>query len=386
MRTFNIVADENMPLVEDLFGCYGSIKYVNGRSLNAGDLKDADVLLVRSVTPVNRALLNNSAVQFVGSATIGTDHVDEHYLSEQAIGFAHAPGCNANSVVQYVLSALAFTDRLPALLEGSQQLAIVGVGNVGSRLASVCEVLGIQYRPYDPPRAAIEPKSYGWVDWADVLDSDVISLHVPLLSSGASSGSSSGPNDTRHMFGKNTLSQLRQASLLINTARGAVVDNKALTRTLNGSSIQAVLDVWENEPTISVALKELCQLSTPHIAGYSKQGKEQGTRMIYQAFLAYFKLPHKMLSKSDIQPTGGEIFWDNKLTFAENLTSTILRAYPIEVDSLDLGQLSEVALKTGFDNLRKHYKDRHEYSQWIIKNITHTDDIRRMKALGFQLE
>ncbi len=377
MRAFNIVADENMPLVEALFGDYGSIRKVNGRKLCADDLIDADILLVRSVTQVNSTLLKNSRIKFVGSATIGTDHIDEEYLARSQIHFAHAPGCNANSVVQYVLSALAFAGRLTALLAGSQQLAIVGVGNVGSRLARVCEILGINYKPYDPLRADTEPEEYDWVSWEQVLNSDVISLHVPLQQSVS--------NNTHHLFAAHTLEQLQQETLLINTARGAVVDNQALTEALKSKNIQAILDVWENEPEISVALRQRCLLSTPHIAGYSKQGKEQGTRMIFQAFLSYFKLEDKTFSQPTVQSLGHEILWNNKLTFAENLTSSILSAYPIETDSFDLCQLSETALKNGFDNLRKHYKDRHEYPQWTIKNITNRDDIKRMKALGFRL-
>ncbi len=375
MSTFNFVVDENMPLVEDLFGHYGTIKKVNGRTLNADDLTGADILLVRSVTQVNRSLLENNQIKFVGSATIGTDHVDQSYLAGQGIHFAHAPGCNANSVVQYVLSALAFAGRLPALLEGKQQLAIVGVGNVGSRLARACDILAIPCQLYDPPREANETTRFHGSHWEQIIQSDVISLHVPLTFTGSC--------PTHHLLDQSQLQQLLPGTLLINSSRGAVIDNAALTARLKKGDIQAILDVFEHEPEISAALRARCLLATPHIAGYSKQGKEQGTKMIYQAFLACFDLEDVHQAQPGIMPSAGEISWNNQISFAENLASTILATCAIEKDSIDLKQLAPSALEKGFDKLRKNYKDRHEFPLWTLKSPSAEGDRQRLSALGF---
>ncbi len=377
MHTLKIVADENMPNVEALFSQYASVTLLNGRTIVPMDLAGADVLLVRSVTQVNQALLEGSQVRFVGSATIGTDHVDLDYLHSKAIQFAHAPGCNANSVVQYVLSALAFSGRLPALLDGSQQLAIVGVGNVGSKLVQVCENLNISYKAYDPPKAVLHPELLTWASWQEVLQSDVISLHVPLTHTGA--------NKTYHLFDEDSLARLSKGMLLINSARGAVVDNQALIENIRSYRLEAIMDVWENEPELSTKLRDVCILATPHIAGYSKDGKEQGTMMIFEAFLRHFHLSKATSVMLANDKKSSCLDWNADLSFAENLSLTILKSYPIAEDSSQLAKLSQSSLKGDFDQLRKNYPKRLEFPHWTIKNISRAADIKRIKALGFKI-
>ncbi|KXS48672.1 MAG: erythronate-4-phosphate dehydrogenase, partial [Marinobacter sp. T13-3] len=281
-----IVADENIPLLESFFTDIGEIRRVAGRHMTADDVRDADVLLVRSVTPVGPELLEGSRVRFVGTATIGTDHVDVDWLKEQGIGFSAAPGCNANSVVEYVLSVLSLHAERCGLADGNElSVGIVGVGNVGGCLARRLQRLGFKVLLCDPPRAEAEgAEGPEFASLEEVLKCDVISLHTPLTREGS--------HPTYHMLDESRLSQLISNQLLINSGRGEVIDNQALKARLTQDNAPSVaLDVWENEPGIDPELVDAVWLATPHIAGYSLEGKVRGTEMIYQALSHYLGLP-----------------------------------------------------------------------------------------------
>ncbi|MEC7377506.1 MAG: 4-phosphoerythronate dehydrogenase, partial [Pseudomonadota bacterium] len=212
-----IVADENIPLLDSFFGDMGEIRRVPGRSMTASDVEDADVLLVRSVTRVNRELLEGSRVRFVGTATIGTDHVDVSWLEEAGIRFSAAPGCNANSVAEYVLSVISLHAEQRGLEDWTDlSVGIVGVGNVGGELARKLERLGFDVRLCDPPRAEGESSQpepgETFVTLAEALECDVVSLHTPLTRDGS--------YPTFHMIGSGALSALSAGQLLINAGRG----------------------------------------------------------------------------------------------------------------------------------------------------------------------
>ena len=229
------------------------------------------MLLVRSVTRVDRTLLEGSAVAFVGSATIGTDHVDQAYLAEQGIRFAHAPGCNANAVVQYDLSVLS---NLQPDWQ-SCTVGIVGCGNVGGRVYRTLKSLGVNCRVYDPFLSAEQIPDL--VDFQSVLAADIICVHTPLTTE--------GPFPTEHLFNAEVLAGLGENTLLINAGRGAVIDNGALLEHLkSGSKLRVALDVWEPEPNINPGLLEQVLLATPHIAGYSREGKIRGTEMLAEDY------------------------------------------------------------------------------------------------------
>ncbi len=293
-----ILADENIPLVRDAFGGLGVVGLLPGHRITPEAVREADVLLVRSVTRVDAALVAGSPLRFVGSATIGTDHVDRAALRARSIAFAHAPGSNAESVVEYVLAALL---RLAAsrgeALRG-KTIGVVGCGNIGGRLAERLTAFGARVLKNDPPlaeHAAQTGTPHDFVSLAAVLaEADVVTLHVPLTREGA--------HPTHHLFDKTTLDRLKPGAWLLNTARGAVVANAALSEALRQRRLAAaVLDVWEHEPTPDPALLRRVDLATPHIAGYSYDGKMQGAIMLY----------HALIRQLDLQST-----WDDTAALA----------------------------------------------------------------------
>lgn len=279
MEPLHIVADENIPCVEDALGDFGDIERYPGRAIGPAAVADADVLLVRSVTPVAPPLLDESPVRFVGSATIGTDHVDQGYLRDQGIAFAHAPASNADSVADYVVAALLTLAHRRGVSLRDQTVGVIGCGNIGGRLCRRLPALGLTVLPHDPPRAAREAAGQGpdFVSLDAVLErADVLTLHVPLTTD--------GPHPTHHLVDEAVLGRLGPDAWLLNTSRGPVVDGDALLTALRADRLgAAVLDVWEDEPTPDPALVRAVDLATPHIAGYAWDGKVRGTTMLYEA-------------------------------------------------------------------------------------------------------
>jgi len=349
-----IIVDQNIPLAQEFFSHLGEVIALPGRDLKSSDLNGADILLVRSITQVNESLLSGSNIQFVGSCTIGIDHLDTEYLEKNNIVWANAPGCNANAVVQYVFSAMA------ALRPKWQQqtIGIVGCGNIGRRLYQRLCRLACDVVVYDPflesaPPADIDPAHL--VSFNEVLDADIITCHTPLTHS--------GPFPTFHLFDRDVLSQLSDKTLLINSGRGAVIDNEALyseleSRKLTQRSLSIALDVWENEPTINRQLLEKVDLGTFHIAGYSVEGKEQGTYRVYQALCQFLDKPvaqEKALLLSQDKKTLG-------LGQAKqaSLNDLILACYNILDDDKQLRG------DPRFDLLRKQYISRREYAHFEL--------------------
>jgi len=282
-----VLADANILFAEEAFGRYGTVRRMPGRAITRADVAAVDVLLVRSVTPVGGALLKGTPVRFVGSATAGTDHVDEAWLRARGIAFASAPGSNASSVVDYVLAALlALAAERGEGLRG-KTLGVVGAGQVGGRLIPRVEALGLRVLAADPPLAeAAEARgaAHPFVSLAEVLaEADVVSLHTPLARARA-------PHPTFHLIGRRELAAMQPGAWLLNAARGAVVDNAALREALGAGHLgAAVLDVWEGEPTPDVALARRADVATPHIAGYAFDGKVAGTRMVERALRAWLR-------------------------------------------------------------------------------------------------
>jgi erythronate-4-phosphate dehydrogenase len=320
---------------------------------------------VRSVTQVNQSLLEGSSVRFVGSATAGTDHIDLHYLKKNNIQFAYAPGCNAEAVVQYALSV--FSRLKPQWL--NSKIGIIGCGNVGGRLYQKLIALGVDCRVYDP---FLSPSQIpDLVSFNEVLDCDIISLHTPLTTD--------GEFPTYHLFNKQVLNALKPNALLINAGRGAVIDNLALIERLKQSDgLQVALDVWESEPQINTELLDLVSLATPHIAGYSDEGKMRGTRMLYEAlYTLYLKAEFK-------QPVNISIH--DKKVFLESsektLNQLLLDCYMIDNDVQRMRQkLKQGDIGKGFDELRKTYPQRREYSHFKVSADTQLS--RQLKILGY---
>tara|TARA_R110001592_G_scaffold116143_2_gene317217 strand:- start:3442 stop:4548 length:1107 start_codon:yes stop_codon:yes gene_type:complete len=360
-----IVADENMPLVREMFAPYGEVETFPGRELTSNHVKDADVLLVRSVTKVNEALLKGSGVRFVGSATIGTDHVDQSYLRQQGISFAHAPGCNANAVVQYVLSVL-FRLR-PYWTE--QTVGIVGCGSVGGQLYQTLKQLGVDCRCYDPFLSGEDIPHL--VSFDEVLRSDILCLHTPLTMDGS--------YPTYHLFDESVLSKLAPNTLLLNAGRGAVVDNSMLLQMLPQKSWQVALDVWEDEPDIALPLLELVDIGTPHIAGYSYDGKVNGTTMVRDAFCVWLG-----------QSVPATMFDHEQLTdlVVSSLSDAVLATFDVaQEDRRMRSALLAVGTNVSkvFDDLRKSCPKRLEFQHYRLQGSLDSALTQSLRALKFNL-
>lgn len=296
MLLLRILCDANVPLAEDAFGHYGPVRLLPGRAITKAELADVDVLVVRSVTPVDADLLDGTPVRFVGSATAGTDHVNTADLARLGVAFASAPGSNAASVVEYVLACLlALASDRGESLEG-KGLGIVGVGQVGSRLAARAEALGMTVSRCDPLRAAAEgadglatPSPSGFVSLERLLvDSDIVSIHTPLTDSGES------PWPTRGLLDDSSIRRMLPGAWLLNAARGPVVDGEAAMAARQSSRLGGglglgalVLDCWPGEPAPSLGLVAAADLATPHVAGYSFDGKVAGTALVAEALRRY---------------------------------------------------------------------------------------------------
>tara|TARA_B100001109_G_C18864827_1_gene476447 strand:- start:4273 stop:5415 length:1143 start_codon:yes stop_codon:yes gene_type:complete len=349
-----IVADENIPLVNEFFAEIGDIHRVEGRTMQPEDLADADILLVRSVTKVNQALLDGSAVRFVGTATIGTDHIDLDYLKERNIGFQSAPGCNAQAVVDYVLSAVSVLLDQRGMGFNDLSVGIVGIGNVGSLLRTRLEALGTRVLAVDPFRD--EEEAGALVSLDEALSADVVTLHTPLTRE--------GEHATYHLIDEARLQQMKPDACLINSSRGAVVDNAALLAHMqNNLDFEAILDVWENEPHLDLALLRRCMLATPHIAGYSLDGKMRGTEFVYQGLCEYFGLPiRRKLAQFLPEPGVKRVNFSDQVPLYQALRTAIRAAYEIRVDDGVMRTAMRHAddLRATFDQLRKDYPLRRD--------------------------
>ncbi|AZE82915.1 Erythronate-4-phosphate dehydrogenase [Pseudomonas orientalis] len=351
-----IVADENIPLLDAFFQGFGEIRRVPGRSIDRATVEQADVLLVRSVTNVNRPLLEGTKVGFVGTCTIGTDHLDLDYFRQAGIQWSSAPGCNARGVVDYVLGSLQTLAEIEGADLTRRTYGIVGAGEVGGRLVQVLKGLGWNVLVCDPPRQIAEDGDY--VSLQQIIEQcDVISLHTPLIKSGNGA--------TWHLFDRQRLEHLKPGTWLINASRGAVVDNAALRDVLlEREDLQAVLDVWEGEPQVDADLADLCVLATPHIAGYSLDGKQRGTAQIYQAFCAHLG-QEPVIHLSDLlpQPWLAEVHLHSSTDPAWALATLCRSVYDPRRDDADLrrslvGTVDDQ--RKAFDLLRKHYPERRE--------------------------
>lgn len=350
-----LVADENIPLVRELFADFGELSLYPGRAISADTVRDADALLVRSVTKVDQALVAGSRLRFVGTATIGTDHVDQAALAAQGIGFANAPGCNATAVAEYVLASLLVLAERGKYRPGQDVIGILGHGNVGSRLAAKLAALDWPFRVCDPLLPATSLPG-GGVSAEQLLACDVLTLHVPLSKAGAHS--------TWHWLSSETLTRSR-ARVIINSCRGPVVDNEALLSWLNADVRRAaVLDVWEHEPDVPDALLAKVDLATPHIAGHSREGKLNGSFMIHAAFCRQFGFDASGATRWQLPPAGqGSLVAESA---PQQLLNQLLQCYdPRHDDTAMRGALSAAEdRRAAFDWLRKHYPERRELMSW----------------------
>ncbi|MCV6589356.1 MAG: 4-phosphoerythronate dehydrogenase PdxB [Marinobacterium sp.] len=363
-----IVADENMPAVEALFGHLGRVERVAGRSLHADQVRDADLLLVRSVSRVDAQLLENSRVKFVGTATIGTDHVDTGLLAQRGIGFSAAPGCNADAVVDYVLCSLVQQAARLGFRLQDKKVGIIGVGNVGGRLARRLTALGVELLLNDPPRAEHEA---GFVALDKLLaDADIVCMHTPLTRT--------GNYPTHHLLSSAQLALLKSDVILLNAGRGPAIDNQALLELMPlRPDMTLILDVWEHEPRVDPQLAAFCEIATPHIAGYSLDGKIRGSWMLYKAWCEYSQAGSvppltEFLPASSVRQLS--------VTSDAELLELMRLCYDPYRDDRALRRtlhLAPGAQQQAFDQLRRQYPVRRE----LMTLNVHTDDAIQQAVL-----
>lgn len=386
----HILADENIPRVEEAFGELGRVRRKPGREITSPDVQQADILLVRSVTPVDPELLDDTDLRFVGSATIGTDHVDRRYLDARDIPFAHAPGSNADSVADYVVVALLLLARQQGTGLHGRTVGIVGCGNIGGRLARRLEALGLTVLRNDPPRARAAEEAgrpHEFLPLAPVLnEAEIVTLHVPLTAE--------GPNPTHRLADASFFEQVNEGAWVLNTSRGAVVDGEALYHArLHGPVAAAVLDVWENEPTPDSTLVDAVDVATPHIAGYAYDGKVRGTAMLYKALCEHlgieptWKGPAAIEASSkdelDCQPP------DPRLSGVDWLYHLARQAYDLQADDAALRAVMDQetdARADAFARLRSDYRRRRELQQHHVPQFPVPSHHRRTVETGLTMQ
>jgi len=386
----HIVADENIPFVETLFAAFGKITLLPGRHIQASDVAHADILLVRSVTKVNAALLDGSNVKFVGTCTIGIDHLDTLYLQQKGITYSSAPGCNAKGVVQFAMSTLATLGLLDHGVNTDKKVAVIGCGNVGGTVLNMLHTLGFDCVGIDPLISAEKIAPVKRVPLGDLSDYDMVFCHTPYTTTGNA--------PTHHLINAHNLSTLKPDALLVNAGRGGVIDNQALLAFLANkdasfakeNTLNVVLDVWEPEPDMSPQLLDKVTLGSPHIAGYSYEGRVNGSLMIHDALLAF--LTRQGVSVQSQRAEVDAILDQDKPTITvKHLRDAILQAYDVRTDDADLRNAVQ-GLPASFDALRKNYPKRREFSHFNVLIDSSVNDadkatlLTQLTALGFGIK
>jgi len=375
-----IYADENIPLVKEAFGHLGDVLTFKGRDVQPEDLARADILLVRSVTRVDASLIAGSSLKFVGTATIGTDHIDLRALSESEIEFSSAPGSNANSVGEYVMAALLNLGSRYGIDWSGKTLGIIGVGNCGSRVEALAPALELELLYCDPPlkRETGNPR---YRPLEEVVEADILTFHVPLTKDGR--------DPTYHLIDEALLERRPENSVLINASRGAVADSRALLQHFEKRKDQhLVLDVWEGEPRICLDLLELTALASPHIAGYSYDGKVKGMLMLYESVCRFLGVE---ASSSVVPYLAQDKVLDLKFqeSALRTLNALVSKCYDIQTDDENMRRLiglppSDRAIY--FDSLRKGYRVRREFTAFKVQSTGADQEfLDRVRCLGFQV-
>lgn len=385
MLKLNIVADENILLLDEFFASIANITRVDGRAIQPHQVEHADALVLRSTAQITPKLLQASKVEFVGTCTIGIDHLDTAYMDANDIVWRNAPGCNAEGVVDYAISAINHAWQVHGIDPREATIGVIGAGNVGGRLIKRLQAAGLNVICSDPPKqASPQPLDLPYVSLAELLETaDIVSLHTPLTKSGADA--------TLNLLNKNLIQSLRPGSVLISAGRGEVVEQPALLQRLqNHHDLFVYLDVWQQEPNVDLAIAPYCQIVTPHIAGHSLEGKVRGTEMIYQSLCQHFALPitqtlAPLLPEAAALQLGVGASSDAKMI----LNAAVNSVYNITQDAdrtrktLSMQASDQVARE--FDKLRKHYPIRREFSTFTVTGVECIEDKKLLSGLGFQV-
>lgn len=372
-----IIIDDKIPYIKGALEPFAEVIYLSGKKTTPEVVKDADAIITRTRTICNEKLLAGSSVKFIASATIGFDHIDTNYCEKAGIEWTNAPGCNSKSVEQYIASALMVLAEKKGIILSDKTIGIIGVGNVGSKVALICEIFGMKVLLNDPPRARKEGAK-GFVKLDEILEkADIITIHVPLIMDGG--------DKTFHLADDAFFAKAKKNPVIINSCRGEVAVKEVLKAAIRSEQISgAVIDCWENEPDIDIELLNLIDLGTPHIAGYSKDGKAKGTSMSVQAVSKFFGIGIDNWECTDIElPSGStviEIDGQNK-TDQQILSEAILTTYDIRDDDQALRDSVE-----SFEKLRGDYPVRREFPVYEIKAINLEQRmIEMLRDIGFRV-
>jgi len=371
------VVDDKIPYIKGALEAFGEVIYLPGAKTTADVVRDADAIVTRTRTKCNEDLLKGSSVKFIATATIGFDHIDTNYCAEAGIEWTNAPGCNSKSVEQYVASTLFVLAEKHGFELKGKTIGVVGVGQVGSKVARFCEIIGMKVLLNDPPRERAEG-SEKFVSLKEIQgQADFITIHVPL--------NMEGEDATFHLADENFFNNLPKKPFVFNSCRGEVVDSNAAKVAIKENKINGlVLDCWENEPDIDLELLAACDIATPHIAGYSKDGKANGTSMSIQAISRFFGLGADDWTCPNIElPEQTNIQLDGFMCTEEQiLAKAILSTYDIRHDDAALR-----ANTKDFEKLRGDYPVRREFPVFTIEaeNIPQVT-LDKLEQIGFQIK
>lgn len=377
MKKPRIIADQKIPYLKGILEPYANLAYYPGAAITPKEAQNADALLIRTRTKCTQKLLKNTPLTFIASATIGYDHIDTTYCDSHNIGWSNAPGCNAASVEQYIVAALLELAQEFSFDMSSKTIGIIGVGHVGSRIAKVAKAFEMKVLLNDPPRERNEQSDIFLSLEQLQKQADIISLHVPL--------SKEGPDKTLHLIDSAFLKKTKQNLILINSSRGEIIEEEALKKAIEQKKLLAsVLDVWQKEPQIDLDLLSKVSIATPHIAGYSADGKAKGTEMSVLAIAQKFSFPFgkdfRVLPPNPANPHI-EIDCAGK-TDLEVIQEAYRKTYNIRQDDTDLRKHPE-----NFEALRENYRLRREAKAYrlTLKNNQSEQLITILKILGFEL-
>lgn len=368
-----IVADKNIPFLRGIAEHFGEVQYLSGKEFTKEIVQEADTLLVRTVTHFGKDILDGSKVKLICSATIGFDHIDTRYCDEHGIAWRNAPGCNSGSVQQYIASALICIARQRGFSLSEKTIGIVGVGNVGKKVAQIAEILGMRVLKNDPPREESEG-SGEFCSLTEIQEqADFITFHTPLIQEGRFK--------TQHLADETFFRNLKKKPVIINSARGAIIDTTAIKQAIRQQQISdTVIDCWENEPDIDREYLALTTISTPHIAGYSADGKANATRMALTSLADFWHLDKAPIAQISIpEITDSVIEYEQASDFLENC---ILRIYDIQDDHNRLRQAPE-----NFSGLRSNYPLRREFGAYqLVGDLKSQEILKNLRALGFRIK
>ena len=371
-----IIADDKIPFLKGALEPHAEVVYLPGKQICRDIVKEADALLIRTRSKCTESLLKGTSVRFIGTATIGFDHIDAQYCEKHKIKWTNAPGCNSSSVQQYIAAALLKMASEFRFNLKDKTIGIIGVGNVGSKVEKFARILGMNVLLNDPPRARQEGEK-NFVNLGTILyESDIVTVHVPL--------NVVGEDCTYHLFNEKSFKKMKKGAWFFNSSRGEVTDTTALKKALGSGKLDgAVIDVWENEPDIDLELMAKAFIATPHIAGYSTDGKTNGTAMVVNSLCKYFDLPLKNWYPEKVpQPPAPEIIIDGKNKSDEDIIrEAVFQTYNIAGDDIKL-RFSP----SDFEKQRGDYPLRREFTSYRINLKGGTKKVQKMlEVLEFKV-